>query len=115
MHAQIIALTHALILRQLLALVDHYTHPCVPTVYACEVLVAFIWCLCKKYESSKASLLIVNDRCLIMAIPECRPTRLSFFPLLGIDPEGVWRCILVFDTIYGLRKKVMAATLSYFL
>ena len=30
---------------------DHYTHPCVPTVYACEFLVAFIWCLCKKYES----------------------------------------------------------------
>ena len=29
---------------------DHYTHPCVPTVYACEFLVAFIWCLCKKYE-----------------------------------------------------------------
>ena len=23
---------------------DHYTHPCVPTVYACEF---FIWCLCK--------------------------------------------------------------------
>ena len=22
-----------------------------PTVYACELLVAFIWCLCKKYES----------------------------------------------------------------
>ena len=22
-----------------------------PTVYACEFLVAFIWCLCKKYES----------------------------------------------------------------
>ena len=21
-----------------------------PTVYACEFLVAFIWCLCKKYE-----------------------------------------------------------------
>ena len=21
---------------------DHYTHPCVPTVYACEFLVAFI-------------------------------------------------------------------------
>ena len=32
---------------------DHYTHPCVPTVYACEFLVAFIWCLCKKYESFK--------------------------------------------------------------
>ena len=32
---------------------DHYTHPCVPTVYACEFLVAFIWCLCKKYESVK--------------------------------------------------------------
>ena len=32
---------------------DHYTHPCVPTVYACECLVAFIWCLCKKYESFK--------------------------------------------------------------
>ena len=29
---------------------DHYTHPCVPTVYACEFLVAFIWCLCKKYK-----------------------------------------------------------------
>ena len=27
---------------------DHYTHPCVPTVYACEFLVAFIWCLCKR-------------------------------------------------------------------
>ena len=24
-----------------------------PTVYACELLVAFIWCLCKKYESFK--------------------------------------------------------------
>ena len=24
-----------------------------PTVYACEFLVAFIWCLCKKYESFK--------------------------------------------------------------
>ena len=33
--------------------IDHYTHPCVPTVYACEFLVAFIWCLCKKYESFK--------------------------------------------------------------
>ena len=22
-----------------------------PTVYACEFLVSFIWCLCKKYES----------------------------------------------------------------
>ena len=32
---------------------DHYTHPCVPTVYACEFLVAFIWFLCKKYESFK--------------------------------------------------------------
>ena len=32
---------------------DHYTHPCVPTVYACEFLIAFIWCLCKKYESFK--------------------------------------------------------------
>ena len=32
---------------------DHYTHPCVPTVYACEFLVSFIWCLCKKYESFK--------------------------------------------------------------
>ena len=30
---------------------DHYTQPCVPTVYACEFLVAFIWCLCKNYES----------------------------------------------------------------
>ena len=36
---------------------DHYTRPCVPTVYAYEVLVAFIWCLCKKYESFKTSLL----------------------------------------------------------
>ena len=35
---------------------DHYTHPCVPTVYALEFLVAFIWCLCKKYESVKRSL-----------------------------------------------------------
>ena len=24
-----------------------------PTVYACEFLVAFTWCLCKKYESFK--------------------------------------------------------------
>ena len=32
---------------------DHYTHPHVPTVYASEFLVAFIWCLCKKYESLK--------------------------------------------------------------
>ena len=32
---------------------DHYTHPCVPTVYACEFLVAFIWWLCKKYKSFK--------------------------------------------------------------
>ena len=24
---------------------DHYTHPCVPTVYAHEFLVALIWCL----------------------------------------------------------------------
>ena len=24
-----------------------------PTVYACEFLVAFIWCLCKKYERLK--------------------------------------------------------------
>ena len=31
----------------------HYTYPYVPTVYACEFLVAFIWCLCKKYESFK--------------------------------------------------------------
>ena len=27
---------------------DHYTHPCVPTVYACEFSIC---CLCKKYES----------------------------------------------------------------
>ena len=32
---------------------DHYTHPCVHTVYACEFLVTFIWCLCKKYEFFK--------------------------------------------------------------
>ena len=32
---------------------NHYTHPCVPTVYACEFLVAFIWCLCKSTKASK--------------------------------------------------------------
>ena len=45
---------------------NNFTHPCVPTVYACEVLVAFIWCLCKKYESFKSTK-IPRHHCYILS------------------------------------------------
>ena len=44
---------------------DHYTHPCVPTVYTCEFLVAFIWCFCKKFQNTQASL-YMYDRVSIL-------------------------------------------------